>query len=62
MAGALIKGSADPGGRESLLDAVERLVSAGYDRDEAGRSAVDAAVPEVIRTTARLSPRKRNEE
>ncbi|WFE26570.1 helix-turn-helix domain containing protein [Solwaraspora sp. WMMD791] len=47
MAGALIRGF-DRGGREPLLDAVQHLVSASYDRVGAARHAMDAAMPEVV--------------
>lgn len=48
LGGALARDFADPDGRDLLLDAVERLVSSSYDREDVDRGAVEAAVPDVV--------------
>lgn len=48
MAGALIRGFADPGDHTPLLDATEHLVSSSYDRDDTDRHTIIAALPDVL--------------
>ncbi|XVV15120.1 TetR/AcrR family transcriptional regulator [Actinoplanes sp. CA-131856] len=48
LIGALFRVLADPGNQETLLDAVEHLVSSSYDRDGADPRALAEALPEAL--------------